>query len=155
MATITKEALLGYKKIKINGWKFIIKKINPLADFTSENMPQIFTSFISKRKPTEPLLNEATLKKMEEDMKVVIEAGLVEPKLSPRNKSNEGITVDDLFRDYQTAADLYKEIFIHSLNRFRGIKGLFFCLRLRYTLFIHSQKNLGNYQQTLYSGTGN
>jgi len=150
MATITKEALLGYKKVKINGWKFIIKKINPLADFTSENMPQIFTSFVSKRKLTEPVLNEATLKKMEEDMKVVIEAGLVEPKLSPRNKSNEGITVDDLFRDYETATELYKEIFIHSLNRFRGLKGLFFCLRLRYIAFTQSQKNIQNSQQKLY-----
>ena len=113
------EELRGYKKLSIHGWNFVIKRINPLIDFPEGKMPQIFSAFMSKRQKRDgEHLTEAELNKIEEEMKVMIEAGLVEPKLSPRAKRDEGITVDDLFRDEEIAAKLYWEILIHSLNKF-------------------------------------
>ena len=64
--------LAGYKRIKVNGQIFTIRKINPLLDFKSDSMPQIFTSFISRRK-VEPHTDPA---KAQADMMNVIEAGL-------------------------------------------------------------------------------
>lgn len=144
----TKAALECHKKLRINGWDFVIKKINPLIDFKDGNMPQIFTSFVSKRNAEKPVLHQATITKLEDQMKSVIEAGLVSPKLSPRGTKNE-ITVDDLFRDQTTMGKLYLEIFMHSLNSFKGLKGFFMSLRIRYLLYILSRKNTGNFLQNL------
>jgi len=124
--------LAGYKRIKVNGQIFTIRKINPLLDFKSDSMPQIFTSFISRRK-VEPHTDPA---KAQADMMNVIEAGLVEPELVPigigESRGKEaGITVEDIFRDEQTGIKLYWEIIQHSLLRFRGIKELFFWLLIK------------------------
>ena len=44
----TVEQLLGYKKIKINGMWFTIKRINPRVDFKADEIPMYFTN---KEKP--------------------------------------------------------------------------------------------------------
>ena len=95
---MTKQELQGHKKIKICGMKFIIKRINPLLDFESNNIPQIFTSFISRRK-TEVLPDE---KKILNQMIPIIEAGVVYPELvaigtGEKENKEDGITVKDLF----------------------------------------------------------
>lgn len=144
----TKEEVSGYKTLKIRGWKFIIKKINPLIDFPDGRMPQLFSAFISKRKTEDPKdVPEAVIKRIEEDMKVMIEAGLIEPKLVARGKGNEGITVDDIFRDAEVANKLYWEIFMHSLNRFRGIRGFFMSIRIRYLLYTLLRRSSGDFHR--------
>ena len=120
------------KKIKIDGVRLTIRKLNPLLDFERDRMPQIFTSFISRRPiKEEPIINEAQVRKQQEDMQAVVKAGLVEPELVPVDKNErkgkeEGVTIDDIFANINFATKLYIEILTHSLNQFKGLKGLFF-----------------------------
>ena len=138
----SKKKLRQYKTIRLAGMKFIIKKINPIVDFPQGKMPQIFTSFISRRKVEgEQPVSEAILRKNQEDMKNVIQAGLIEPKLS-----DEGIHIDDILADSVLALKLYTEIITHSLNRFRGLKGVFFSRKIRRTFYSEWQKNMEKLQ---------
>jgi hypothetical protein len=141
----TVEELRGYKKITINGMRFTIKKINPLLDFHSDQMPQIFTDFVSARPSALPTMTPETIKKYQEDMYSIIRAGLVDPVLS-----KEGITAEDLFRDMEVGSKLYQEILEHSMNRFKGLKKLFFSIKSKYNSYITWRKLIGNYQVMLY-----
>jgi len=134
---ITRKRLQQHKTIRIAGMKFVIKKINPLLDFSTDKMPQIFTSFISKRKiEPEQQINEVVLRRSQEDMKNIIIAGLIKPSL------NGEIKVEDIMTDPTLALRLYTEILVHSLNMFKGLKGLFFSAKIRHLLYIGYQKNL-------------
>lgn len=133
----SKERLRQYKTVKISGMRFVIKKINPLIDFSSDKMPQLFTAFTSRRKPDpNRKLTEVELRKHQEDMKNIISAGLVPEKI------DKDIDIEDIMSDEYISLKLYTEILIHSLNRFRGLKGLFFSKKLRHIMFIEYQKNL-------------
>ncbi|MCK5358332.1 MAG: hypothetical protein KAJ48_08045 [Elusimicrobiales bacterium] len=147
---MTKQELQGHKKIKICGMKFIIKRINPLLDFESNNIPQIFTSFISRRK-TEVLPDE---KKILNQMIPIIEAGVVYPELvaigtGEKENKEDGITVKDLFVNPEMGSKLFQEIMFHSLNRFRGIKGVFFSVKIRLLCYIDYLKNMESYRRKL------
>jgi len=137
-----KSKLQGWKTVKICGGKFIIRRVNPLLDFPSDSMPQIFTSFVSRRK-VEPEKDQSQFdqKKVIKDMMRVVEVGLVKPELVPISKSKEGITVEDIFIDLELGIKLYWEIIINSLNKFKGLKGLFFSIRLRAWLSTELRKN--------------
>lgn len=134
---VTKERLRQYKTIKISGMKFVIRKLNPLFDFSLDKMPQIFSSHMSNRKvdETKPV-NEATLKRNQEDMKNVIVAGLIDPDLTDK------VSIEDIMGDSGLALKLYTEIIIHSLNMFKGVKGLFFSIKLRRAFSIEYQKSM-------------
>ena len=134
----SKEKLRQYKTVKFAGMRFVIRKLNPIVDFSQGKMPQIFTSFISKRKPegNQPI-SESILRKNQEDMKAVIQAGLIEPKFS-----DEGINIDDILADSVLALKLYTEIIVHSLNVFRGLKGLFFSRKTKRLFYSEWQKNM-------------
>jgi len=138
----TKSWLQDLKAITINGHRFTIKKVNPMSDFTSDKMPQIFsTGFMSIKQPQpgeKPHLEYA--KRVRQDMMAVVEAGLVKPELVAVGKGDQkgkeqGITIEDIARDETTFTKLYWEIWLHSLNKFRGIKSFFFNLKLRYLLW--------------------
>ena len=134
-----KDDLVGIKVIKVNGHKFKIKKINPLLDFDSDSIPQIFTYYQNLRpKPKEQNdLSPKTLKKCLEDMKTLVKIGVVEPRICP-----EIITIDDIFRWGDTGQKLYIEILSHSLNQFRGLKGVFFSIKIRLSLYTLCRKNM-------------
>jgi len=137
----TRERLREYKTLKISGMKIVIRKINPLVDFAVDKMPQIFTSFISRRKTTpEQQINEATLRKSQEDMKNVISAGIVEPELGKK------INIDDIMANTAMALELYTEVIVHSLNMFKGIKGVFFSIKTRRLFYTAYVKNLAKLQ---------
>ena len=143
-----------HKKIKISGVKFVIKKINPLLDFDSDNMPQIFTDFKSARPEKDKQdLPPEQIKKIMGDIANIIEAGVVEPKLekiNAKNKTGE-LTAEDMLRDFEFGYKLYTEILIHSLNRFSGLKKLFFSISLRRLLLTEWQKNLKSHRLDFYS----
>ncbi len=129
--TNLKVKLQKQKKIKINGFKFTIKQINPLLDFEFDNIPQIFTSFTQKQS-VDYRRDDVILKQM----MVIVEAGLISPDLVPVGKGEkkgkeDGITIEDIFRDMEIANKLFREIMFHSLNKFRGLKSLFFSLKIR------------------------
>lgn len=148
---INKADLVQHKNIRVGGFDFVIRKINPLSDFPSNNIPQIFTSFISRRKaePTSSLTMPQILKSIE-DMKLIIQVGLVKPKLVTDNKE-DGITIDDLFRDTDIVTKLYFEILTHSLNKYRGLSGVFFSAKIRHMLYTEWRKHMGKLQQKLFT----
>lgn len=120
--------LLRLKTLKINGMEFTIKAVNPLVDFPPNKIPQIFTDWVSHRKP-DPKAEAPDLRRLQEGMYSVIQAGLDKPRLF--TKSADGLVVEDLFRDPTIGVKLYYAILEHSLNRFRGLSRLFFSIGIR------------------------
>lgn len=138
----SKDALLGLKKVRVNGGVYVIRRLNPVLDFTAANMPQVFATSVPRRKP-DPNPDAGKVLK---DMMAVVEAGVVKPELVPVGKGElegreDGITVRDLFRDQTTGSQLYWEVLAHSMNRFRGLRGVFFSILLSYRFFTASRKN--------------
>ena len=136
----TKADLQGHKTIKISGSRYVIRKINPLLDFDVDNMPQIFSYHLLYRGKTPPM-NDQQKKKTQDDMKMIVQAGLISPHLVSMGKGDlrgkeDGITVDDLFRDLDMGLRLYVEIMSHSLSVFKGSKGVFFSIKQKLLLFI-------------------
>lgn len=151
-----KARLQDLKKVKVHGMRFLIKKINPFLDFAPEDMPQIFTDYLSLRKPSDP--NTVDLIKAQKDIYKIIEASVVQPSLVPigagdKKGKEDGITVEDLFRDPEMGYKLYNEILIHSLNRFKGLKSLFFSIKMRYMQFTARQKSMAELQSKSSSPT--
>jgi len=149
-----KENFQGLKKIKVCGMRFTIKRLNPLIDFPVDKIPQIFTDYVSRRK-VDPnhVQTPAELLQMQKDIYSIIEAAVVEPPLVPigsgeKRGKEDGITVEDLFRDAELGYKLYSEILNHSLFRFRGIKGLFFSTRARFLAFMQLRRSMGKLQST-------
>jgi len=137
-----KQKLLGYKRVEIRGMNFTIRRVNPLMDFPVDRVPQLFTEIQSARKPdpTKPPTIEQ-IKLLREQMLTYIEAGVVEPRLASigvgdKNGKEDGITAEDLCRDQDMGMRLYWAILSHSLNTFKGIKGLFFSIKQKLLLFI-------------------
>jgi hypothetical protein len=137
-----KRDLQGHKQVTVNGMRFTIRRINPLLDFTADKVPQIFTEYMSRR-PVDlnrvPGVDE--IRRIQNDMKSVIQAGVVEPSLvaigdGEKRGKEPGVTVEDVFRDPMMGHRLYLEILTHSLNCFRGMKGVFFSMRLKLWLWM-------------------
>jgi len=141
---MTKAQLQGHKTVYISGQKFIIRKINPVMDFLPDNMPQIFSAMNGRRdmsKVTDPKI-------MLDQMMRITEVAVVYPELVPIGKSDkrgkeDGLTIEDLFRDQEVGSKLFKEVMLHSLNRFKGIKSLFFYLKNRLIFWIASLSGMG------------
>lgn len=132
----------GYKKIKVNGQRFIIQKINPLTDLPEKHFPQIFSHIDPNDTRMRKMMNKITHKEQIKNMIPLIKAGVVEPQLV--DDPNEGLTAEDLFRDPMTGFRLFEKIIDHSLYRFRGLKGLFFSIVLKPFIFIRGRKYMAN-----------
>ena len=153
-----KEKLQGHKTVKVFGARYVIRKINPLLDFSYDTMPQIFSSHISKRPVVDTTPHIAQLQKALKEMKLIVQTALVDPVLIPVGKGEkyrkeDGITVDDMFVDAELGSRLYLEIIAHSLNRFKGIKGFFFTMRIRHSLLTEWRKSMDKDPLTFYSQT--
>lgn len=143
----TKEEFFGYKRIRVNGMRFTIKRINPLLDFPADKIPQIFVDFISRRAPKPDTASTVPeLKRQFDDMVNVIKAGVVDPPLV-----GDGILPEDLFRDPGMGQKLYIDILAHSLNAFSGLKGVFFYHKIRLSLWTEWLKGMGQLRQELRS----
>lgn len=148
----TAEAIRGHKKICVNGMNFVIRKLNPIVDFPNGKIPQIFTSFISRRpaKENPPPPTEDSIKKVQEDMYDVIRMGVIDPAIEPET-AKEGLKASDLFRDPTMGPQLYIEILAHSLNAFRGLRGLFFFHKIRHLLLTQWRKGMEAHRRKLRS----
>ena len=143
----SKEDFQGYKRVTINGMRFTIRRLNPLLDFSLEKMPQIFSDYLTRRVQKEDKVTTlAELKRQQDDMLGIIRAGVVEPKLS-----EDGISAADLFRDPTLGPKLYIEILAHSLSLFRGIKGVFFYQKIKWSLWIQWLKGMETSRRILPS----
>jgi hypothetical protein len=134
--TATPEEIRGHKRVTVNGMRFVIRKLNPLIDFTEDKMPQIFTSYVSRRPGADvPVEGPEAARKARESMYAVIRAGTVVPKIVQEEAKDDGVRASDLFRDPTLGPKLYIEIVSHSLNVFKGVKGLFFFHRIKLSLW--------------------
>jgi len=137
----TKEELQGRKPVVVQGKRFVIRRVSPLVDFPPDRIPQIFQSYAPVKKPDlAKIAPELEAKRVRNDITAMLNAGVVEPKLVQPKPGSEkghesGITAEDLMRDHGVAEELYIEILTHSLNRFKGIKGVFFSIKIRRQLY--------------------
>lgn len=137
-----KRKLLGLKRIKVNGMRFIIRRVNPIMDFPAARVPQLFTDSPSiKMAEQSKSLTPLQIDNIRQTVLAYIQAGVVEPRLVPvgkgENRGKEpGITAEDLFRDPSMGVKLYYKILANSLNVFSDTEGLFFSIRRRLLLFI-------------------
>lgn len=140
-------ALRGWKTIHLRGGRYVIRRLNPLLDFSVDRMPMIFAAYAPQRMAQAKAAEALNLKRVIEDMMEVVKAGVVEPALVPAGAGGErgreaGITVEDLFRDPELGAALYEEIVIHTWNRYRGLRGVFFSAATRRALRTARRKSL-------------
>lgn len=141
-----KAGLQGLKVVKVNHSRYTIKRLNPLLDFDESNMPQVFTAYQSRRRklPEAEQGDAAKATRAMREMYDVVKAGVVEPKLVPVGAGEmrgmeDGITVEDLFRDGTTGPQLYWEVLSHSLNRYKGVMGTVFFLLARLRQYMPSR----------------
>lgn len=126
-----KDELQGTKSVRVNGRRFVIRKVNPYLDFKPDRMPQVFTYYQQKGKAAPPRMeNPAAIARAIEDMKAMVDAGLVSPRPGPAT-----FEIVDLFRWGDLGSKLYLEILAHSLNQFSGLKGVFFSIAIRRSLY--------------------
>jgi hypothetical protein len=125
----SKEALQGHKRVSVYGMRFVIRRINPFLDFPADKMPSIFADHVSRREFDPAKAGPLDIRRVREDLSRVIRAGVIDPPLTETGA--EGITVDDLDRMPGLLNALYAEIIGHSLNMFRGLRGVFFSIRLK------------------------
>jgi hypothetical protein len=148
---VTTEELRGHKRITVNGMRFTIRKLNPMIDFPADKMPQIFTSFVSRRPVDEEVkMTPEAIRKSQEDMYSVLRVGIVDPVIKAED-AKDGLKASDLFRDPSMGPKLFIEIIAHSLQTFRGLKGLFFFHRIKFSLWTEWLKGMGKRRQELFS----
>ena len=102
------------KTVKINGFKFTIKKINPLDHFKgSKVLLQAYDVLKIGKGNQEP---EQSEKKIKEHLSEVILVGVVHPKITAKD-DGDGIFIDKLFYDYELVNLLYSEIIAFSYGK--------------------------------------
>lgn len=107
--------LYATKPIKVNGVKFVIRKVN-ISNYLegSKVLLQKFdTHKTSKQKESEPQVSQDKIKKHQAD---VLVAGVVEPKLVFKSSEN-GILVDDLFMNQEMVNGLYTAILEYTYGK--------------------------------------
>lgn len=139
----TKESLHGHRRVAVCGMRFTIRKLNALADFDPQRVPMVFSDTTRHRLDAS---NPAIAQRIREDMEAVIQAGVVDPPISPPGKP--GINAADLFRDPEMGYGLYAAIIEHSLLRFTGVRRpVFFLARLLFRL-TQSRGGTGSVRRT-------
>lgn len=118
----TKEGLQSYKDVSVLGMRFTIRRVSPLADLDPSALPAIFTD--TTRRQAQDLSSVASQRRALDDMKMIVQAGVVDPPLSGPGKP--GLSVDDVFRDMDLGTKLYWTILEHSLFKVSPWKVPFF-----------------------------
>lgn len=142
-----KEHFEDHLRIKVGGWPFVIRKVNPLLDFPSDRMPRVFTDFLSRRKGAQekpPQDDAEAMRRAMDDMAMMFKAGIVSPKVTDETEGGDSVPLKAIFYDMDAATQLYGSIIEHSLGRLKGLRGLFFSTRakcLRYTLLLRGMAN--------------
>lgn len=93
------------KKVRINGFKFEIKKVSPLDHLAGSRI--LLQSFDVLKMGN--VKTEQSEKKIREHISEVLLAGVVHPKLTQKEEA-DGIHIDKLFRDYELVNKVYVEI---------------------------------------------
>lgn len=119
-----------------------------MLDFPSDKLPALFTDNPWANDPKKQIPpSPDSVKKIQQMMYMYIEAGVVEPKLLPVGKGDDrgkedGITVEDLFRNPNLGSKLFNEIVFHSIGREGGLGNLFFSIRKKLGLLTLFQSGM-------------
>lgn len=135
-----KAQLHGYKNIRLGGARYTIRRINPILDFHGDRMPAVFSAYSSVRKVDPAKAAELAMSnptRALEEMMMVVAAGVVSPVLVPQGKGEakgreDGITVEDLFRDTSHGTELYIKIIKHTFARYSAWRLFLMDLRSRW-----------------------
>lgn len=102
-----KDYLRQTKKIKVNGIKFEIKKLNLDDHLAGLNVILKMRDLYKKEKPTDPAVVIEDAGKMKKFMRDFLYAGVAYPKLSLKDPVEDGcIAVDELLNDIELAQKL-------------------------------------------------
>lgn len=121
-----RSALISEKKIKIDGIRLTIRKINNL-DFLdgSKVLHKTFQTYEDKRLSGKPIDNDKLNKILKDHYRDVFLSGVISPKLiRKQDDSSEAIYVDELFDNMEFAQKLYQSIFIHTYGKKKVLSAL-------------------------------
>ena len=109
------ESHLGQtKKVKVNGVKFVIKKLNALNYLDgSKVLKATYDTYKTKGNDVSGLVND---KKLVEHFSHAICSGVISPKIT-LEKEETGIHVDELFVDWDLVVELYNEIMTFTYGK--------------------------------------
>jgi len=118
-----KDALNETKTVRIEGVRFVIRKISPLNFVDGSNiLDQNYAVYKTQNDASE---RKASEKKLKEYFSQVLVAGVVSPRLTFK-KEGEGIFVEDLFAIWTTVEKLHEEImsFTYGKKKYQQITSL-------------------------------
>jgi hypothetical protein len=101
--------LLKKKRVRVNGFKFTIKKISPLDHLTGSKVMLQAYDVLKLNNTVKNQEEEISQKKIKEHLKDVLLAGVVEPALVSKESDN-GVYIESMFVDMDLVNKLYAEI---------------------------------------------
>lgn len=106
------------KKIRVNGVKFIIQKIDTLHHMQgSKVLTAQFAEWTEKKSFENDQINDSYVKKLKAHYIDVFMSTIVYPEFSRKPDDNGKILVDHLLTDWEFATKLYEEIMIHTYGK--------------------------------------
>ncbi len=97
------------KRVRVNGFKFTIKKISPLDHLTGSKVMLQAYDVLKMGNIDRNQDEEVSQKKIKEHLKDVLLAGVVEPNLVTK-EADKGIQIESVFVDMDLVNKLYAEI---------------------------------------------
>lgn len=104
------------KKVRINGFRFTIKKISPLDHLTGSKVMLQAYDVLKLNTSVKNQEEEISQKKIKEHLKDVLLAGVVEPTLVSK-ETDQGIQIDSMFVDMDLVNKLYAEIIAFTYGK--------------------------------------
>ena len=111
-----KSLLNKTKSLKINGIKFVIKRLSIIDFFEDKLFPFGFTESLDEKRIREHMNQKMDFNKLKDHYKTLFMKGVVKPKLTEVD-SEDSVCVDELFKDWELVNKLYTEIFLLSFGK--------------------------------------
>ena len=109
------------RRLKINGVRFEIKKIDPIDHIKGLNIMRAEFETYQNKPDT---LSAGAIKKIREHYRHVFIAGVISPSLSLK-ESDDGVCVDDIFKDQNLTEKLYAEIICFTYGKKKLFRKVF------------------------------
>ena len=117
-----REALRDYKKVKVKGVIFHIRKLTPLDYIANAKvMLQNFETYSPESLFKKDKFSESDIKKVKEHYRHVLLQGVVKPELSAKKDPGEKICVDEILNNWELAINVYNEIIKYTYGKKKTI----------------------------------
>jgi hypothetical protein len=103
------------KKIKVKGFSFIIRRVNPLDYLDGSKVLQ--QAYALYKKPSAESEHGVSDKKIREFFSHILCSAVVEPKLVLNEADTTGIFVERLFVDWDLVTKVYEEIMVFTYGK--------------------------------------